>query len=173
MFEYELMSIDMIRSKVLACIEDFSDEQINMRSADDKWSIAQLLRHLYDSEVGITHMVKAAIEKNERKPAKRKPLLMLLDRSIKAKVPKDRAPSTDFITKAQLISMLAESRANFLKLVNEISNQEGISEISISFPKFESLSIKQCVEFVGLHELRHFEQLNEIILDNFYVAVSK
>ena len=172
MLDYELMSIEMIRNKVLANVDELTDDQLNQRNSDDKWSIAQLLRHLYDSETGLTLMIKSALEKSDSTATEKKPLLMILDRTKRGKVPEERAPSLEFTTKDQLVSQLAESRQTLLKLINEIKDQDGVYQKAIPFPKFDSLNLGQCIEFIGLHELRHFEQLNEIKLENFYIPVS-
>ncbi|MGM7681480.1 DinB family protein [Cytobacillus sp. Hm23] len=172
MLDYELMSIDMIRNKILASVEELTDSQINKRSSEDKWSIAQLLRHLYDSETGLTQMIKFSLEQSNTGNLERKPLFMILDRTQKGKVPEGRAPSENFTTKDELLSLLAQSRQTLLRLIDEIKGEDEVEKLAISFPKFGLLSLAQCLEFIGLHELRHFEQLNEIKLETLYVPVS-
>ncbi|MFS1518757.1 DinB family protein [Bacillus sp. SCS-151] len=172
MLEFELKSIEMIRNKVLATINGLSDEQLNKKVTEDRWSVAQLLNHLYTSELGFTSLIKAGLENPESKEAKKRPLLLMLDRSQKVKVPDELGPTDDFMTKDKLLQCLSESREGLLKVLNEMNDNEDNYTKGIPNPVFKYLNLAQSVEFIGLHELRHWEQLNEIIIDSFYVPVA-
>ncbi|WP_185806812.1 DinB family protein [Bacillus sp. HMF5848] len=146
------------RENLLESVEGVNDTVLNKKPSEDSWSIAQVLRHLIDTEaMVVTQLKKAILEESEK--VEDKPLQAVASRKHKVKTPYD--PPTDYIEKATLINNLHESRQQLLLFLDE-ADEQSLDNKSMKHPAFGAVNLRQMIEFIGYHEERHTDQIEEI-----------
>lgn len=150
-----------IRKDVWNCVEGLSEAQLNEQIEKGKWTIAQVLEHLYLMEQTIVANATQAMKQEGDHPTSSKPFQITLDRSRKADAPPPLIPSSGFITKAEVAKKLNESRESLIRLVSGRSKSE-LEQKSFSHPIFGLMDINQWITFIGVHEQRHLAQIQEL-----------
>ncbi|MBA4538683.1 DinB family protein [Bacillus aquiflavi] len=154
-----LQKLIELRNEIFAVIGELTDEQLNVKPNSDKWSMVQILHHLYTAEqYGIKQLKKGL--KHETNKIENKNLQFLSDRTDKRKSPVD--PPTDFMTKQQMTSMLVQSRQELEQILASIDLQT-LEDKSVNHLAFGPISLKNMVDFIYYHEQRHLEQMKELI----------
>lgn len=94
-----LRNLDRTRIELLRLITDCSDEVTNKRIHPEKWTISQVLEHLYLVERGMALAIRQGL-KSEDHPTSMKPLDSLLDRdrSTKITAPTHVIPNPEYQT---------------------------------------------------------------------------
>ncbi|PJN86901.1 DinB family protein [Bacillus sp. mrc49] len=149
------------REELLNAVNGFSDEQLNAHPEEGRWSIIQVLDHLYLMERAITKSIADKLHSDERVPAADKPIELTVNREVKVEAPSYVVPSESFQTLQEVKDKLAESRAALVQLVDS-ADEKDLEEKSFPHPLFKDLSLKQWIPFVGLHEKRHLLQIEEL-----------
>lgn len=150
----------LVRKELLNELDSLTDKELNMKPSEEKWSVSQVVRHLIFIDEAILPALKKAVQKESERVAE-KNLDFVIDRSIKIKSPLPE-PSTEFISKEELLKVVNHARTSLLEFINEIIDGTIIEDKSMIHPLFGAMSVKQMIEFVGLHEKRHIEQIKEI-----------
>ncbi|QOR68215.1 DinB family protein [Cytobacillus suaedae] len=152
---------DRIREALLASVSSIDDTQLNERLDSSSWSIMEVLEHLSLIEMVVANAITEEVKNEQSVRAEDKPIKFTVDRRHKVKAPGFIEPSGEFLTLEEVIKKLAKSRE---ALVNAVANVEEsvLEQKSYPHPVFGPLSLKQWVPFVGLHEKRHLEQIEEI-----------
>lgn len=150
-----------VREGLLKSVESLTDQQINEAVAENTWTIAQNLEHLYLIEIVVAKGIKYAKSQAPYNVVKEKPIHLTVDRSRKVPAPSHLEPSAHFLTLDELKEKLTESRRKLLQIVMELTEQDR-NEKSFEHPVFGMLSIQQWIEFVGFHEERHLLQIEEV-----------
>jgi hypothetical protein len=158
--DYVLNTLFTVRKELLIEVDDLSDKQLNKQLSADKWSVSQVIRHLIFMDEIILPSLKKAVQQ-ESKKAMEKNLDFVLDRTKKVKSPLPE-PATEFISKKELLKNLTHARTPLLEYINEIIDESVIEDKSMIHPLFGPMSIIQMIEFIGLHEKRHIEQIKEL-----------
>ncbi|MED3662156.1 DinB family protein [Ureibacillus sp. FSL K6-8385] len=153
--------IQQTREKVLNSVCFLSDEQLNEVPEKGKWSIAQVLEHLYLMEMNTVDGILETLSKDEYNPVEEKPLHHILDRTVKRVAPDDLTPSGEFQTLEELKRKLSKSREALLKSIEGVSEEE-LENKSFIHRRYGLLSIRQWVSLIGYHEERHLQQIEEI-----------
>lgn len=153
--------IQKAREKVLNSVRHLSDEQLNEKPGKGKWSIAQVLEHLYLMEMNTVDGIMETLSKNEYNPTEEKPIYQMLDRTIKRVAPDDLTPSDKFQTLDELERKLNNSREALIKSIEGVS-EEDLENKSFIHRRYGLLSIRQWVLLIGYHEERHLQQIEEI-----------
>lgn len=149
------------REKVLKSVEFLNDEELNMIPEKGKWSIAQVLEHLYLTEKDIVDGIVETLSKDEYIRTETKPIQIILDRTIKRVAPTHLTPSNTFQTMNELRRKLEESRKALMESVEGVCEEE-LEQKSFIHRKYGLLSIRQWISLIGYHEERHLEQIEEI-----------
>ncbi|WP_174616146.1 DinB family protein [Virgibacillus ihumii] len=149
------------RTTMLAETEGLSDEHINKRPAEDRWSIKQILEHLYLMEGAIAKIIQKQLEEGERKDISDKPIELTVNREKKVDASDFVIPGDDFATRKELIQKL-ESSHKLLADTAINADETLLEERMYPHPQFGELSLKQWIPFVAYHEMRHTEQLKEV-----------
>lgn len=150
-----------IRNQLFDTISGLTDEQLNKHPEFGRWSIVQVMDHLYLMERAITKGIADTLAADVRNKAAVKPIHLAVDRSMKVEAPAYLEPSSEFITIESMTEKLTQSR----KLLSEVTTHaedEDLENKSFPHPIFSNLSLKQWIPFVGIHELRHIEQIEEL-----------
>ncbi|OAO89097.1 hypothetical protein AXX17_ATUG04520 [Arabidopsis thaliana] len=150
-----------VREELWQNVSDLSDEQLNTVVVPGKWTIMQVLDHLYLMERAITKGLSAAIASGEDHPTELKPFLLTLDRTRRIDAPAPLVPSAVRQSLSSVHAKLDQSRAALLQAVEGISD-EVLERRSYPHPVFGLMDVKQWLSFVGVHEQRHMEQIKEL-----------
>ncbi|MFY3792403.1 DinB family protein [Ureibacillus sp. MALMAid1270] len=150
-----------VREELFEVIDGFTDEQINHVLEEGKWTIAQVLEHLYLTEKLVVRSFTEAIPVTEEDPVKLKKVHLTQDRSQKVNAPKFLVPSNEYQTIEQLKEKLKKSRESLEKFMGDISEHD-LNGKYLPHPFFDKLTLKQWVEFLGYHEKRHIGQIEEL-----------
>lgn len=151
----------VIREAVLRSIENLSDEQLNEQVEAGRWSIMQVLDHLYLMERAIVHTLSDQLTNGENKATVEKPIQFTTNRSTKVTAPSFATPSVDFISLEEMKSKLTKSRENLNNLIAS-ADKTLLTQRSYPHPVFGDLSLAQWIPFIGLHEKRHLAQIEEV-----------
>jgi uncharacterized damage-inducible protein DinB len=150
-----------IRSELLNSVSHLSDEQLNRKVDEGSWTIMQVLHHLYLMEGSVAKTIQSIVEKGEKQQVDPKPIELTVNRSKKVEAPSFVEPDKGFITLEEIKEKLKESR-NALLQVAESNNKDELKEKAYPHPAFGLLSLEQWVPFIGYHEKRHLEQIEEL-----------
>lgn len=150
-----------IRENLWQSVEGLTDEQINENVGEDRWTIAQVLEHLLIIEENAVKGIAAALASEENSTAPQKPVHLTVNRSRKVPAPASLEPSKDFQTLTSLKEKMTKSRASLENVVKDKSEDE-LTQKSFLHPVFGMLDVKQWISFIGYHEQRHLEQIEEI-----------
>lgn len=150
-----------VRDDIWNSVSGLSDEQLNTVVEEGKWSIAQVLEHLFLVEKNVARGIRKVIPSNEINLAKQRDIHLFIDRSTKFVAPKFVAPSNKFQTVEQLKEKLASSRQALVDSIQGASEGE-LNQKSLPHPVYGALTISQWVPFIGYHEQRHLLQIEEI-----------
>ncbi|HZG72581.1 MAG TPA: DinB family protein [Chondromyces sp.] len=152
---------EKIREDVLRSVSNLTDDQLNQHTNQGEWSIMQVLYHLYLIEKAVVQTIDETIAKGEKRTVEEKPIHLTINRSVKAKAPAFAEPSKEFVPLKIIKEKLAESRKALHEAVEKVDSAD-LDQNSYPHPVFGALSLSQWVEFVGWHEKRHLEQINEL-----------
>lgn len=153
---------EKVRNRILEAVEGFSDEQLNHKPAQGKWSAMQVLDHLQMMENVIAKNISKELERETSHKAVKKPIQLTVSRAIKVKAPSYTKPKEDFIKLETMKDELAASR----QLLNDIydnATEASLRSKSLPHPVFGKVPLMQWFPFVGLHEKRHFKQLENVL----------
>jgi len=104
---------------------------------------------------------KGSVRKRCDQPTEDKPFHLAVDRSRKVDAPAQVTPSNEKQTLEEMKSKLAESRAALIEL-EETASEDKLKQKSFPHPVFGLMDLKQWIDFIGYHEKRHQEQIEEI-----------
>ncbi|MGE6378965.1 DinB family protein [Peribacillus muralis] len=152
---------EKIREELLNAVNGLTDEQLNAHPEEGRWSVIQVLDHLYLMERAITKSIGDKLQSDERIPAVDKPIELTVNREVKVEAPSYLVPSDSYQTLQEVKDKLAESRSAFVQLIDN-ADESDLDQKSFPHPLFKDLSLKQWIPFVGLHEKRHLLQIEEI-----------
>lgn len=152
--------IQEARKEVLQSIASLTDLQLNEKQ-NGKWSIMQVLEHLYLTEKLIVDKLKVTMTSDKETEVEDKPILLITNRNHKIVAPQFLTPSDTFITLATIQEKLIASRTSLEDFL-AVADKEKMKKRSLPHPVFGLLNIKQWVEFIGLHEKRHLAQIKEL-----------
>jgi hypothetical protein len=152
---------EKIRGELLNAVNGLSDEQLNAQPETGRWSIIQVLDHLYLMERAITKSISDKLKSDESIPAVDKPIELTLNRKMKVQAPPFVTPSESYQTLSEVKEKLSESRKAFVHVVDH-AKEIDLEQKSFTHPLFKDLSLKQWIPFVGLHEKRHLLQIEEL-----------
>ncbi|MGB6408269.1 MAG: DinB family protein [Planococcus donghaensis] len=151
-----------IRNQVLQAVEGMTDETLNLKPSETEWSPIQILDHLQLMEKIVAKGVSQELQKEESKKAMKKPIAITVSRSFKVDAPRHVTPTNDFVTLKEMKERLNASH-NFLYEVFAHASREQLEQKSMNHPVFGKVPLVQWFPFVGLHEKRHFKQLQETL----------
>ncbi|WP_164669661.1 DinB family protein [Virgibacillus doumboii] len=155
---------EQARKELLEEVNEISDEDLNRKPSEDKWSIKQVLEHLYLMEGAITKTIQGQLDNGQVANAEEKPIELTLNRAKKVEAPEFARPSESYATLGELKEKLKATHKRLVKL-ESTSDARLLSERGYPHPLFSDMSLKQWIPFVGYHEMRHTEQIKEIKSD--------
>lgn len=149
------------REELWEVIESLTDEQINRVVEEGKWTIGQVLEHLYLTERNVVRSFSEAQQITEENPVKVRKVHLTEDRSQKINAPKFLVPSSEQQTLEQLKEKLKKSRESLENFMKDTSEND-LNGKYMPHPFFDKLTLTQWVEFLAYHEKRHIAQIEEL-----------
>jgi hypothetical protein len=157
-----LYGIEENREKLLETVAS-SPESACSKNVDNRWTILEILEHLWLMEKSFGSLLKTLINQKEGQPApKKKPVHLTVDRSTKVEAPTEFVPSGLFTSKNEALKALEKSRNELLGVLSNV-DETLLSSRCAKHPSFGRMNLDQWVEFIGLHEERHRLQIEELI----------
>ncbi|WP_033541554.1 DinB family protein [Planococcus sp. CAU13] len=153
---------EAIRRQLLETVEGLPDELLNEKPAEDRWSAMQILDHLQLMENVIRKGIAQELDGGTSQKAREKPIELTVDRTRKVDAPPYTVPTEEFITLEEMKGKLADSR-RLLNELYDLAETESLENKSMPHPAFGKMSLIQWFPFIGLHEKRHLEQLQETL----------
>ncbi len=154
--------------QTLEAIEGLSDEQWNFKSSPERWSVGEVVEHIYLSEGLLFKQVEAALASpanpNWREKTKGKSEFIervMVNRQGKAQAPEPIVPGGK-IPRSELIVKLKSARAATLKFAEEIDAPLKSHTTEHPFPVFNTLSAYNWLIYIPLHNIRHNLQIAEV-----------
>lgn len=150
-----------IRNEILETVGDLSNDQLNKKLKEDQWSIMQVLDHLYLMEAGLVKIMTKTFNTAPSEEISEKPIHLTVDRTVKFNAPPYFVPTNEFITLEEMKQKLTNSR-NALHMFVEETKDYQLEDKGFPHPAFGQVNLKQWIPFIGLHEKRHLDQINDI-----------
>ncbi|AXF56893.1 DinB family protein [Salicibibacter kimchii] len=160
-----MLGIEEARKELLTGVENLSDEQLNREVEEGRWTIAQVLEHLHLIERGLAApIIQKELANEDSQPArKKKPIELTVDRSVqKVEATGPFVPSNEFMPLEEIKKRLSQSRATLQEALHAVEDESILSQKSAKHPAFGTMDLEQWIEFIGLHERRHLQQIEEL-----------
>ncbi len=155
---------------VLEAVAGLSEAQLSFKTAPDKWSVEDCMKHIAATETGLWQMTEGNI-KQAANPEKRTEIKWSDDdvmknienRTNKVKTfPPFEPQNTGFKTLADAISSFKENRA---KLIEYVKTTDQDLRNHVATLPVGSFDCYQMLLFIGAHSNRHMQQINEVKAD--------
>ncbi|WP_054023078.1 DinB family protein [Bacillus sp. FJAT-28004] len=150
------------RERLLNEISSLNDEEFNRTIEITKWSIAQICHHLLKTENLFRKAILLGLDQKILSKTERKPIQIVLDKSVKFQAPKISEPSSEPFQVPQIIQLLSDSRNKLMDVLVKIEDISILKEIAVNHPRFGNLPLDQWIELLYLHEQRHIEQIKDL-----------
>lgn len=158
------------RDTLVDITKNLSEEQLKYKTAPDRWSVEDCVKHIAAAESGLWKMADSIInspanpeKRSEIKNSDEKVIAMITDRSFKAQAPEPLKPqNTPFKTYGEAINSFTENRDKLIKYVN--STDKDLRGHVVNFP-MGYFDTYQMLLFIGAHSKRHTLQIQEVMAD--------
>lgn len=158
------------QSELMLAIKGLSEAQLNYKTSDDAWSIAECMEHIAISETNIFGIVEMTLQ-NEPDPSMRSEVKMtdeqilgiIESREQKVKTRTEFEPTDRFGGFNGSVDSFKEKRKSNMKFVK--STDEDLRNRYFDFP-FGKVDAYQVVIFMSGHTRRHIMQIEEVKSDN-------
>jgi hypothetical protein len=150
--------------------QGLSEAQLKFKSAPDKWSVEDCMKHIAVTEQMLWSMVADGL-KNAATPEKRADVKMTDDQVIK--VLEDRSNKVKTYAPMEPVNTpyktLAEAWESFNKdrdkLIEYVGNTNDDLRNHMTVMPFATFDDYQMILFIGAHSNRHMQQINEVKAD--------
>jgi len=147
-----------------------SEEQLKYKTAPERWSIDDCVKHIAAAENGLWMMADSIIKspanpekRSEIKSSDEQIITMITDRSFKAQAPESLKPqNTPFKTYSDAIKAFNDSRSKLIQYVNSTDNDLRGHVVNFPVGVFDTY---QMLLFIGAHSKRHTLQIQEVMAD--------
>ena len=151
-------------------VKGLSDEQLNYRAAENRWSVKDCMYHIAATEKSLWSMLEGAM-KSQANPEKRSEIKLtdeqvvktVEDRSFKAQAPEAVQPkNTSFKSLDEALADFKNHRMNHIKYMK--TTTEDLRNHVVQF-SFGWIDCYQLYLFIAGHSNRHTQQMNEVKAD--------
>lgn len=162
------------QSALMKELKGLSEAQLNYKSTEEAWSIAECVEHLAISETNIFGIVQMTL-KEDPDPSRRSEVKfddagivgLIVDRSTKVKTRKPFEPTGKFGSYDGSVDEFKAKRKDNMKYVK--STQDDLRNRYFEFP-FGVVDSYQVIRFMAGHTTRHTSQIKEIKESQGYPA---
>lgn len=161
--------IDDARQSLTASVASLSQKQIDWRPNNESWSIGEVLDHLVLVETGISkllHVKAREAQSGDTSPTEGSALASLDRFPVGNRRRRMSAPA--IVTprcgkqKDELTANLSSSRAKLMNSIALLANHD-LHQLRHTHPTLGELDLYQWILFIGKHERRHLQQVQEIL----------
>jgi hypothetical protein len=157
-------ALDAQREALASAYEATPPELRDARSAEDRWSVAEVLEHLAQTERGVARLLTELIARAAPRPADEPfservflhhvemPEFLDRTRRFRGTQPTGEMSATDAWTE------LGRTRLDLIEAVERGAGLR-LEDHAYPHPFVGDLDLYQWIAFVGLHEVRHAEQI--------------
>ncbi|WP_394219392.1 DinB family protein [Halobacillus trueperi] len=156
-----MYGLDEKRKELLDFVEEVSNQEASVKPEEDRWSILEVLEHLYLMEQLIVYQINQALKQGDTQQATEKPIHKTTNRDYKVEAPEAVRPKGEFKTLEEAKEGLKKTREATLFLIHN-KEEETLQNRVFPHPSFGDMHLEQWVEFIGWHELRHLDQMKEV-----------
>lgn len=154
-------------STLISMTKSLTSEQLNFKTDESSWSIAECMEHIAISEKNIIEMVQSSL-KEDADPSKRSEVAMsdeqilglITSREQKVKTREAFEPTNSFGGYSETVKAFRERRKANMKFVK--STDADLRNHYLQFP-FGLIDSYQGVLFMSGHTKRHTDQIKEIM----------
>ena len=161
MSQIDMEKLVETRQMLLDEIAFLSFDELNKKTDENSWSIAQICHHLSLAETSFAKAVRYTLKQTEASKTEPKSMDRFSDRTRKFAAPDIVKPGEEALDTQQIINFLKESRTFLYNILDTIEDPAILAERSAKHPLFGELPLYQWVELIGHHEQRHIEQIKE------------
>ena len=163
--------IEKARTTLFSAVSGLTQKEFDKKPDPDRWSVGEVLHHIYLFEIQITKLLEKQVEKAKKRgigPLRDdKSLIRDLDRfALEARERKLKAPSSlepqQGIEKKKLMELLQHSRTSLLEIVSETDSYD-LSEFIFPHPDLGRLNMYEWILLVGKHDDRHRTQIERVL----------
>ncbi|HEV2799689.1 MAG TPA: DinB family protein [Pyrinomonadaceae bacterium] len=173
---------DTVRRKLTERVENLSEAQQHFRPADNAWSIAEIIEHLAMLEQQMVQLIGMLLKKSESASAATatagegaaggtsasgfQPFSLdsFIDqvRDEKLTAPEQVRPSGG-VSLAEGLTNLRRTRAELEGLRPRLEAASNLNAATFPHPAFGAFNSAQWLAFIGLHEGRHLQQIENLM----------
>jgi uncharacterized damage-inducible protein DinB len=155
--------------ETLEAVEKLSEAQLKFKTAPERWSVGEVAEHIMLAEGTLFSRLESAMAAKpnpawqEQTKGKTEFLeKVLVNRQGKAQAPEAIVP-TGKLSKTELIARLKEARAKTMKFAETTQEPIKAHTAEHPFPIFKTLNAYQWLIYIPLHNLRHNQQIAEVM----------
>ena len=150
-------------------LEKFSDEKLNTQPQQGKWSVLQVLAHIFKSERIATVLISKQL--TAEKPLHQSKLSSVLKYAllrltfflgIKIKAPDAVANPEPIQDRKKLMKDFEKVRAQLRVLIDKFPDSR-IEEKVYKHPRLGPLNLSETLRFLYHHQLHHLQQIEKIL----------
>lgn len=166
--EKALKYLESTRKKIEEDTKGLTPAQWNFRSAEGRWTIAEVMEHIAATEDMLQGMVAEQVLKAPAAPDRdtvkidEMVLTMIPDRSHKAQAPEPLKPTNRFGSPEAALKHFEESRT---KTEDMLKNTPDLRGHAVDSPIGVKLDAYEWILFMGAHSARHTKQIEEVMAD--------
>ena len=151
-------SAQKVREETLSVIKKSSIEQLNKKvsSHNEAWTILEVTKHLYVSEDGMVKLMQ--LIKNHTDPNTLPGVPEDFDRD---RYNKRQVQKLEELSKEDILTKLAESRQNFVKFVNNLSEEDFAKKGRPA--SLNIYTIADIINIIPTHEQEHLQKIKSIL----------
>ncbi|MFN2392794.1 MAG: DinB family protein [Pyrinomonadaceae bacterium] len=161
---------DEIRKKLIEVVSILTDEQAAFLPDGEKWTIANLIEHVAIVEYGMTRISARLLAQAQKEGKSSDSTAKLSEnfskKAFEAKTLKFEAPEkvhpTGKLTVAESLAKMKENRQRIEELRPVFETVNG-SDFKFPHPFMGEISAHEWLALIGGHEVRHLEQIKNIL----------
>lgn len=168
--KFAVAELKETKADILSAVKGLSDEQLNFKTAPDRWSIKECVYHITLAENSLWPMLEATM-KNPPTPEKRQEVTVsdqdilngVTNRTEKRQAPDNIRPDkAPWHTTQEALAAFKLARGQHLKYVKTTTEDLRNHIMTLPFGKIDAY---QFILFVAGHSQRHLLQIKEILAD--------
>jgi hypothetical protein len=160
-----LKRLDAVHERLANTISAADPALLATRPAENEWSVAQVVEHLYLVEGAVTKYLRSKLDQPPAKVSFLKrlvPMRIVSLRMKRLKAPKIVEPAADLPPMPELLKRYDQLRSQTKELCVQ-AGQERLRKICFKHPFFGDMDGAAAVSMIAFHEQRHLKQIREIL----------
>ena len=160
------------QSAYLKVVKGLSDEQLNFRSDEESWSVAECVEHITASEQSFFDLVEMTLKtdpdpslRSEVKLSDQEVIGIMENREQKVKTRPDLEPTDRYTGFDNSIDEFKSKRKSIIKYIKTTNDDLRNRYFDFPFGKVDSYQI---LLLISAHVTRHTKQIQEIIANSNY-----